>query len=243
MKDESRSYWALVSPARFLTTEALSRTGAVRIEARAEELEHRGEGPPLDEKGLDRALHDGLARWADRPRTASDVDFSILVRKSLDLCRRAAADRELWTCLNVGPGWSYVAWRWRNEQKGAVGKQRVHGSLDRSALARLWWMAELTHGRGDDAPGDEQVWRRRLETLLESQDKAVQLYERPRLLMRPRLGAALVGQRSGKPLDEAGFRAFARSCGGRFGVLLTSALSPERVASLVQAQYEEARGS
>lgn len=237
------SYRALTTAARFGTPEALSRGDSELMSVRSEEIETRGVGAPLDEAGLAHALERALAENAARPRADSDVEFSVLVRSTLPLSRRAASDRLLWSYLNAVVAWPYVSWRWRNDATGQVDRNRVLGALDRSALARLWWMAELCRDREPEVGGEAQAMRSRLQVLLASQDRAVQLYERPRLLMRPVLGVGLLAPRPARGVDDDKFRDFARRCRARFGVLLPGAMTRQQIESLLDELWNEMLGA
>ncbi len=189
-----------------------------------------GMGTPIDEEALAKKLAGALTQWSD-DRERSDASFALLIHGVLRLSRRDAADVQLWTLLNATAAWHYVVWRW-SSAKGFVGRGRVSGGLDRSALARLWWMAELVGG-GDD---DERLLR--LRVLLRWQDRAVQLYERPRLIRRQHLVPDLlaVSDTLAEDWTEAGFRRFAASVRAGFGVRLPMAMTESERKSILETR-------
>jgi hypothetical protein len=219
-------YRVFVDASRSLPPERFQRAryhDPVQVERGS--FEQRGSGKSLDEDALRGALEKLVEQW-DKPRVESDPEAAKRVRAALDISRRDAADRDLWIFLNSTVGWDYCVWRWV-DRIGALTRTRVTGYLDRSALARLWWMAELVR----DEAGDKN----RLPILLRNSDRAVQLFERPRLLRRQRLMRPLleVTDRRFGQWDEAGYREFSASSRAYFGVRLPEAIDEPVIEEVV----------
>jgi hypothetical protein len=200
----------------------LYAAGAQPRSAQLSQYSTRGRGEAIDEAALQAVLAQGMEDLGSSPVADSDPAFACLVRASLALSRREAADMDLWTQLNVTAGWAYAAWRWQKD--GAVPRRRVAGAADRSALARLWWLAELCRGGLDGCAVDSPELRERVRLLLRRQDAAVAVYERPRLFARPGLTAPLIAAAGDDRFSEEAFRGFAKACVARTGVLLTGSM-------------------
>jgi len=89
----------------------------------------------------------GSAFSGSRP-VDSDKWLAPRVHSALRLTRRQASDRGIWDWLATGPLRPYVRWRW--ETNGNVVAARYSSSdMNRQAIARLWWGAELTRNGAD----------------------------------------------------------------------------------------------
>jgi len=211
--------------------------GARALQPTESEWEWRGTGDAVDEKAVESCLSDAVRRKGSASLAEFDIEAALLLRSSLRIGRRDASDVDLWTFLNRTVGWNYVTRRWAGKED-AVGRRRIAGNLDRSALGRLWWMAELCAGAPGNPKIPESELRARLALLLNNQDIAVQLYERPRLLRRPGMPGPLL-ELAALDWTEDGFRAFAKRAYGQFGVRLTAAQSSTEVASELRNCVQE----
>jgi hypothetical protein len=84
----------------------------------------------------------------------SDSWLAPRVHAALRLTRREAADQRTWAYLAVVEFPEYVRWRWANPDDAGtpVPIDRFMGENTANALARLWWVAELTRNGGDYRP-------------------------------------------------------------------------------------------
>lgn len=228
-------YRVFVDASRALVPERFERArGHDPVETETGSFERRGSGASLDEGALGAELAQLVQTW-DRSKVESDSEAAKRVRAALDISRRDAADRDLWTFLNSTVGWAYCVWRWA-DKTGKLTRTRVSGYLDRSALARLWWMAELV----EDGVGGKDC----LPILLRNSDRAVQLFERPRLLRRQRLMRPLleVTDRRFEEWNEAGYRDFSASSRAYFGVRLPEAIDEAVIEEAVEKLAESTTG-
>lgn len=208
-----------------------------------------GRGPRVDEeavasaiesclqsRGIERDPEAGYEPLPDTGRTSTDSDLALSLHAAMPLFRRDASSRELWCFLASSVAWRYVAWRW-GRPGSSVTATRVGGSLQRNALARLWWMAELAKGRGEDEPASREELQQRLRALLENQDRALQLYERPRLFARPRLTPHLLAAahpESGIGWTEKSFRTFSRGCRLAFSGRVAAVMGTEGIERTIE---------
>ena len=79
---------------------------------------------------------------------ASDGWLAPRVHSALRLTRREASDPGMWRWLSMTIGSAYLRWRWASEQD-VIAPIRVNGGINKQALARLWWSAELLRNGGD----------------------------------------------------------------------------------------------
>lgn len=194
--------------------------------------DYRGSGEVISVENIERILKTFIARWTG-PVESSDSRLAFLLREELTITRRDAADKDLWTCLNSTIAWPYVVWRW--EDKGKISRARVSGGLDRSALARLWWMAEFVWS--DSESEVDQA----LDLIFEKQDRAVQLYERSRLVRRRKVVDAIVAELDAKDWSEKQFRILAASVRSYFGVRLPDLMSKHAITHGVSTCASRAR--
>ena len=87
------------------------------------------------------------AREEERLRTSSDEWLGPRVHATLRLRRSEAAEAGLWTWLAAVAVPHYVRWRWTN-----VPLTRFVGDPTNQAIARLWWVAELTRNGSEYLP-------------------------------------------------------------------------------------------
>lgn len=92
-----------------------------------------------------------MDKYTRDERDQSDAWLSPRVHACLRLYRREAADLSIWEYLSlaVDEVRDYIRWRWSNREGFLANKDRVYGSDRRHALARLWWVAELTRNGPD----------------------------------------------------------------------------------------------
>lgn len=100
-----------------------------------------GEGELLRTEPL-RQLSSLMKKYPGKP-SDSDGEAAVLVHRALPLTRRQAAEPKFWHYCAVSVCCDYVAWRWAGESK-PVPAERYLGRWERNAIARLWWLAELT---------------------------------------------------------------------------------------------------
>jgi hypothetical protein len=94
-------------------------------------------------------------RGHDRPdRPATDAWLAPRLHWSLRLTRREASDRGVWSHLANAVFAEYVVWRWAGAD-GTVTENRFDGAVNKQALARLWWGAELFRDGPDYQPVEE----------------------------------------------------------------------------------------
>ncbi|GAA3947502.1 DUF6339 family protein [Actinoplanes auranticolor] len=89
------------------------------------------------------------ADWAE-DRAASDRWLAPRLHYALRLTRVQASDRVLWTWLAVRHH-AYVTWRWA-DSAAAVNDERWNGPVQKQAMMRLWWGAELFRNGDDYTP-------------------------------------------------------------------------------------------
>lgn len=96
-----------------------------------------------------------MKKFSHAERVTSDRWLASRVHAALRLTRREASDRGIWDWLAVLPLGEYVRWRWASYEDEKVKPERYTSSdMNRQAIARLWWGAELTRN-GDDYSATE----------------------------------------------------------------------------------------
>jgi hypothetical protein len=86
------------------------------------------------------------ADWATSPAT-SDRWLAPRLHYALRLTRAQAGDRNLWAWLAMRYS-AYVNWRWANPEE-VISEDRWSGPVNKQALMRLWWGAELFRNGAD----------------------------------------------------------------------------------------------
>jgi hypothetical protein len=83
--------------------------------------------------------------------TAMDGKLAADVHRQLDVSRRVAGDPGLWHWLAVVRYPEFVRHRWEYRSEAAMREKFLGAGSDlySNAIHRLWWIAELTHDRGD----------------------------------------------------------------------------------------------
>lgn len=109
----------------------------------------------VDLEPLKSLLAETMRRFSPAQKPQSDAWLAPRVHATLRLFRREAADTDLWEFLSLKCR-DYVMWRWA----GADGppRERIYCPTRRHALARLWWLAELTRN-GPDYSQTEAAFR------------------------------------------------------------------------------------
>ena len=104
---------------------------------------------------LDEGRKRHSTKWSE-----SDGWLAPRVHATLRLTRREAADRRLWSYLNVAVFPDHVRWRWLDpdDPNSAVPIDRFLGEDSKNHLGRLWWGAELTRN-GDKYTRTEKAFR------------------------------------------------------------------------------------
>lgn len=90
-------------------------------------------------------LDEALNAFAGRDlRPADDAAMAVAVRAALPLSAREAADRNLWWWLTLRRYPKIVRRRWaKSGDDNSLSRERMLGQVNRNALARLWWGAEM----------------------------------------------------------------------------------------------------
>lgn len=116
----------------------------------AEYLEVEPSGEQFNLIQLDQDLESIVDSYA-RFDTSIDAAAAPVVRKSLDMSRRVAADPGVWHFLATVRYPDFVRHRWAFTSKKAMTEKFLGAGTDiySNALHRLWWIAELTQ-KGDD---------------------------------------------------------------------------------------------
>jgi hypothetical protein len=85
--------------------------------------------------------------------TAIDAELAYRLHRALKLTRREAADPALWRFLTVVARPDFVRHRWENRSWATMRTRFLRPGTrpDSNALARLWWIAELTRTDSDYA--------------------------------------------------------------------------------------------
>ena len=108
-------------------------------------------GRPVSLDPLRELVEAAMTRFGNDP-SASDPWLGPRVHAAFRLTRREAADKRLWQHLTVVEFPDYVRWRWGNVAgEKAVPVDRFFGEDSKNALARLWWIPEVTRNGPDYA--------------------------------------------------------------------------------------------
>jgi hypothetical protein len=96
---------------------------------------------------------DTLEQRFERYDTAIDAELAPLLHRALKLTRREAADVGVWRFLTVVARPDFVRHRWENRSWATMRTRFLRPGTrpDSNALARLWWIAELTRTDSDYA--------------------------------------------------------------------------------------------
>ena len=109
------------------------------------------------------ALDDFAAAMTDfRGRTLDSTDdaaMAIAVRKSLALTPREATDKRIWWWLTVRDVPEIVRARWATGEPLRLSAERMLGPLNRNALARLWWGAQMVQQLDDEDKYTRMMFR------------------------------------------------------------------------------------
>ncbi len=99
----------------------------------------------IDISALDREMDSFRGREL---QPADDAPMALAVRAALPLTPREAADRNVWWWLALRRYPEIVRARWTKTGEGGVpsfSRERMLGQVNRNALSRLWWGAEMVH--------------------------------------------------------------------------------------------------
>jgi hypothetical protein len=108
-------------------------------------------GAPVHTTSL-AALLDAVLDMGMKPQE-SDAWLAPRVHASLRLTYPEASDREMWDWLvSSAAGRRYSGWRWGAGSVADVARDRWHGGINKQALSRLWWGAELMRNGKDYGP-------------------------------------------------------------------------------------------
>jgi hypothetical protein len=114
----------------------------------------RADGSTIDLTVTDVLMGRFRARFQDLDqrgdRTAGDRWLAPRLHYALRLTRAEAGDRELWSWLAVRYS-DYVMWRWAGADDKPA-EDRWNGQINKQALMRLWWGAELFRNGPDYSP-------------------------------------------------------------------------------------------
>jgi hypothetical protein len=91
-----------------------------------------------------------MADFRGRDLTSvDDAEMAVAVRRSLPLTPREAADKHLWWWLTVRRVPEIVKARWADGEPPQLKTERMLGPMNRNALARLWWGAQMVQSLPD----------------------------------------------------------------------------------------------
>ncbi|BEL01958.1 hypothetical protein Q0Z83_001490 [Actinoplanes sichuanensis] len=114
----------------------------------------RSDGSTIDLTVIDVLMRRFRDRFADLDqrgdRAASDSWLAPRLHYALRLTRAEAGDRDLWSWLAIRYS-DYVVWRWAGAGEKPT-EDRWHGQINKQALMRLWWGAELFRNGPDYSP-------------------------------------------------------------------------------------------
>lgn len=100
-------------------------------------------------------LNDAMKHFEGRAlQPSDDAAMAVAVHDALPLTPREATDRNLWWWLSLRRYPLVVRQRWgKTDAKGTVNvaRERLLGQVNRNAVARLWWGAEMTQSTRDPA--------------------------------------------------------------------------------------------
>jgi hypothetical protein len=169
-----------------------------------------------------------LQRLSHKSGCEAEVENSIAVSEALpDLTPAAAMDARIWTRLAHVEGFLFARSRWLAGCSGETLHKRVRAHFfgatrtearDDHAIGRLWWNAHIARRLTEWMP-DFSV-RNILEVLLARADVRLNTIERPGIMARPRLAAAIVRllHNDHELLgDERRFRGFMKALNARGG--------------------------
>ncbi|MGY1669424.1 DUF6339 family protein [Geodermatophilus sp. SYSU D00710] len=148
--------------------------GGASFDALEEVVERHGQAIHVDVlDGLMRRFHELVdqRRWASAEE--SDRWLAPRLHAALRLTRSEAGDRGLWHWLALRYR-GYVTYRWTGAE--GVARERWFGAINKQALARLWWGAELFRDGEDYSP---------VEFLFIRQDMPNSYLHRPLVRCRP----------------------------------------------------------
>ncbi|MGY1763045.1 DUF6339 family protein [Geodermatophilus sp. SYSU D00779] len=156
--------------------------GGASFDALEKVVERHGQTVPVDVlDGLMRRFHELVdqRRWASAEE--SDRWLAPRLHAALRLTRSEAGHRGLWHWLALRYR-GYVTYRWTGAE--GVARERWFGAINKQALARLWWGAELFRDGEDYSP---------VEFLFIRQDMPNSYLHRPLVRCRP-LALGMVDQ-------------------------------------------------
>lgn len=125
--------------------DAFIRGDVERLDASTTALESFARSVPLEPVRL--VIDEAIRRFdPENPTSRSESDgwLAPRVHASLRLTPREAADPAVWRHLSLFIAPDYVRWRFRDSPV-----DRFLGSINKHALARLWWGAEFTRNGAD----------------------------------------------------------------------------------------------
>ncbi|MDQ3032729.1 MAG: DUF6339 family protein [Myxococcota bacterium] len=105
---------------------------------------------PLDVDPLRKGLEDVQSEYFQYEKEM-DEEAVLVVRDTLPLTRREAAQIGVWHWLTVCCVPQFVWHRWPLKADGTPTTERFLGGLNKNTLARLWWLGELTRDTKDAA--------------------------------------------------------------------------------------------
>lgn len=128
---------------------------------------------PLGLDALDAAVDEALERHA-RHDPGLDATLAPALHRALPLSRREAADDGVWRYLTVIHRPDLVRHRWENRSWATMRTRfwRPGTRPDSNAIARLWWIAELTREGEDYSLTTAVLARQPLATALFVRDLA-----------------------------------------------------------------------
>jgi hypothetical protein len=116
----------------------------------------------LIEAVLQEAISDVSGRPTEGEKATVDAWLAARLHYAIRFPRRLASSRGFWTWLSIEVGQPYLRWRYgpaNNDNRQSITQNRFHGPLNRNALSRLWWGAEMIRN-GPDYENVELLFRR-----------------------------------------------------------------------------------
>lgn len=121
--------------------------GAIALDVTA--FEENADPAECDLTPLVNTVETAMRKFSASDKVASDQWLAPRVHAALRLTRRQASEYGIWEWLAVSLLEGYVRWRWAKNDGNVVAERFSTSDMNRQAIARLWWGAELTRNGSD----------------------------------------------------------------------------------------------